>query len=1473
MLKYLEEQNPDIEISAIKGLKFSTLSDDAISANSAVTITKSQLYVNNEATEYGIFDFHLGSTDENVICKTCGFNKRGCNGHPGHFELKYPVIQPLYINYIRKFIKIFCHQCNNFVINRKVVEEIVRNFKRNRYARDNFNNYNTPFTKKYFPFSTKNIDEGGDLEIDIPVDLKLIEAKIVSGKCFHCDADLLKFIKTPEKDLFIYYAETNKLNQVERKIFYTHLIKDFLGKINLEDILLLGITPNNHPKNCILSKFYIPSNTIRPDIRFNSADKFNSDQIPTYLQVIIKYNENITPVFKTDKEISSENIDRIRQLNVFIYSLILGNTNIDKRIIHGDFKPIVERFRSKSGIIRGNILGRRVHDMARAVIVCNPLLPLDTIRIPICFAKKLQIKEIVNEYNFDILTIHVRNGITKWPGATKVRKTKINRDYLLYFAKDIVLERGDIVYRDLRDDDVVFFNRQPSTIYSNITTVKVLVDTDPKSFVIEMNVLICHFFHADFDGDQMSIILINSIISRFEAFNLASVSKLTVSKQYSNANIGQGEDTIIGSFLMSREHTMISKVHAARILSNTRYIEDLDKVLDELFDGKDRIRGNDLFSVALPEALNYTGGSEWVIEKYKNIPGKYKDYEKSIKIVNGKIIHGILDKKSIKSGASNSLYQAIENQYSDPTKVLNCVFNMQQLCLQYTLYEGFSISIKDLIVSNENLKEIRTKQVREKISDLDKLIYELHSGTLKVPVGYTLKEYFTELYLNKVEGVYINAADVIDFEDNKMFQMIQSGSKGKMSVMLQLLGTIGMVKVLGNMPPETFSYARTLPYFQRYSMTPEALAFVKNSYISGMTSPEIIFSSMQARQDIISRALMTAVSGYQSRQAIKTMESNTVNNLRIVKNNTHIIQLLYGGDNFETTKTVKCSLHKHYGISDVLFKERFHYSDGEFKVLMRFKTKIKEIAINYQYYQMLFNSFETVYKINTPIDIDIMINSLRDKLNPKHAYTTLEKDEMVGVVNTLCDNLPYLYFNVKNRNNSFLSKLPECYKYGMFYVEAQIRIFLCVKECQKRGITKPILLEILEMIQFKILKSLVIPGAPVGIISAQCVTEPITQANLDSTRGAASVTTVKKTGMERVKEILGVKASAKIHNLSMLIQLKYPLNLDKELNEKISNNLEMLVLQQFIKKFQIFFEEPLAPEYLSHEKAMVDKFLKINRDVYVPSNLTKFNIRMEINKEMLFNKYITLNEIIEQLQIQFPNDLVVYTPQNSEDVIIRMYISEFSVLMDKRNKTNIDLIIKNLQKILLINIRGVRGIKKSLVVQTKKEFFYDSLEDKIIDNATQDNSYVIVTTGVNMYEIFFIDEIDERSIQFDDINLYLEIFGIEHTKSKIMYELKDTIDESLNPKHFELVADNMTRHGILTSFEKTGLNKREKDNILLRLGTSHPKQVIEEAVLSNGICSTDGITSSLMVGQAPTNYGTTMNELFVDTDMVKKTIR
>ena len=71
----------------------------------------------------------------------------------------------------------------------------------------------------------------------------------------------------------------------------------------------------------------------------------------------------------------------------------------------------------KEGLLRKNMMGKRVNYAARSVISPDPYIATDEIGIPTVFAVKLTFAEPVNDLNLTRMRQLVLNGAFKHPGA------------------------------------------------------------------------------------------------------------------------------------------------------------------------------------------------------------------------------------------------------------------------------------------------------------------------------------------------------------------------------------------------------------------------------------------------------------------------------------------------------------------------------------------------------------------------------------------------------------------------------------------------------------------------------------------------------------------------------------------------------------------------------------------------------------------------------------------------------------------------------------------------------------------------------------------------------------------------------------------------------------------------------------------------------------------------------------------------
>lgn len=196
------------------------------------------------------------------------------------------------------------------------------------------------------------------------------------------------------------------------------------------------------------------------------------------------------------------------------------------------FEYILTKMSKKEGLLRANILGKRVDFSGRAVISPDPTLTLDRCRIPYWM-----ILEVLKP---QIVTHLVNRRICKrYNQAVKLVENCI---------KSKSTELFDIV-SEFCNNKLCILNRQPTLHRLSVLSFKVSIHLGN---TIQIHPMICHPFNADFDGDAMALyfpITERSIKDTYEKIgvwnNLISQTDITLVPQPS-------QDIILGIFSVTR---------------------------------------------------------------------------------------------------------------------------------------------------------------------------------------------------------------------------------------------------------------------------------------------------------------------------------------------------------------------------------------------------------------------------------------------------------------------------------------------------------------------------------------------------------------------------------------------------------------------------------------------------------------------------------------------------------------------------------------------------------------------------------------------------------------------------------------------------------------------------------------------------------------------------------------------------------
>ncbi len=1423
------ERNQLLYHSKVSKIRFSLAGDEGIKKDSFVAVMSHDLFSNNLPYNGGVYDAHMGTTDHSYKCQTCFRKKKHCLGHPGHINLNYPVWSPMALSDGKKWLQVICFECGNIVI-------------------DDAKFANVPGPRK--------LAAAADA------------AKLSKDKfCVHCRAERPTLSKNDSSIFMLNMSYVNHSADRPKQLMPREA-GEILSRVSDETVRKLGKSPLSHPRNIILHVIQVPPVTIRPDVKKVGGLRSTNDELTTMLQLIVKKNNSIPASVQrhldsTRREAaetapSNQRLDAKKVNDMYIE---LNNAYYDFVYAKGEGSTpsLASRQKGKSGRQRKNQMGKRVVDMCRSTITNNPRIRIDEVGVPIKFARIIQFEEVVQEFNKARLMQYVLNGRARYPGASKIIKR--GREYNIDSFRDIELENGDVILRDMIDGDPVNFNRQPSLMISNISTHRARIILDESVNVIQFNVLACKAYNADFDGDQMNLIISSSIATRNEIDEISGLHNWLISHTTSSPLLGQADDSIIGTAELTRSRTVFDKYHAMLLFRNTTILPRFDDVK--------RITGREVISMTMEATpINFSRVSEW----YKQDMTPFINYdptETHVSIKRGKLVNGVLDKKSIGSGSNGGIYHLIANEYGSK-KALEVMFNMQQMAIEYIMQFGYTIGLKDIAISAEAQRE--ASMITADIINKSNLITdELMNGEIIPPIGKTIDGFFEERQINTLLSFDAYTETIlksIDPETNNLFKLIMFGSKGKLEHMYNMVSTVGQKLINGERIRQRFGFKRTLAYFPRFDNSPEARGYITNSYLKGMNSTEYIFNAMAARFDLISKALSTSITGEQNRKSIKNLESAITNNFRAMTKNKNIVQFAYGED-FLDPRFVERVRFPTIMISDAEF-EKTYKSTGFDDFFARMKKDRDEYRrIFFQFENMNIRevlSDERKMPVNIARIIENVLYAARDGEttigNNKKTDNKSTGDDLaakVGNVVKFCQTLPYLLLNEIQEEAG--SEIPAVIKSSCWLMKVLIRSYLHPEAL--REISTDNLMTILDKIRLTFGRALVSPGTGVGIITAQSFSEPLTQYMLDAHHRSALGGTSKNT-MVSAKEVLGARAVDKLRAPSMRIPILPEYAENEAKVQEYANNIEMMTLQQFVSLVQIFYESfghPVHDKY-KHEEKMFPEFAKRNPLLAPPGDLTRWCVRMIVNKAALIIKNMPLELIVSRLRETFPDIYVVYTPENAEQIVMRIYIS---TRMSKDTIT-VATVEGWVSDFLDTVIRGVRGIKSA----TATKFVRSKINED--GSITRDeNRWGIVTNGTNLIGVMKYKFVDRLNIFTDAIQEVKEIFGIEAARQKVISEIRALVD-ICNHRYYLVYADEMTFTGNVTSIDSTGLKARENNNIMLRIGTSSPIPTMEDAATNARQEVVSGITTPLLIGTTP-KIGTLYNSFHINGEFVKKHVK
>ena len=413
---------------------------------------------------------------------------------------------------------------------------------------------------------------------------------------------------------------------------------------------------------------------------------------------------------------------------------------------------------------------------------------------------------------------------------------------------------------------------------------------------------------------------------------------------------------------------------------------------------------------------------------------------------------------------------------------------------------------------------------------------------------------------------------------NKALVMAQSGAKGSVLNLCQMVSTLGQQIVNGKRVQNGF-IGRTLPHFPHDDLMPESRGFVFNSFYTGLLPTEFFFHTMAGREGLIDTAVKTADTGYMQRKLVKVMEDLVVEyDYSVRSSEGKLVQFLYGDDGLDplVVESEECPVDlkefAEYFSSDDLKKVEH---TPEFETLDH--LLLRDVKDN-----------EDLFKKLKDHDIKWM----------KQAYSIVEESfwkPLTSIFPKFC------------RSNLKLNTL-------------LLKIFIVLFD---RKYDEPTIHSIFSSISRKMRKVYVHPGEAVGALTAQSIGEPCTQMTLKTFHFAGVASMNVTLGVPRIKEIMN--AAENITTPIIEVSLK-----QKEVRfaKMIKNQINCVKLVDILK-----FAEEVVNGQSAYLRLVLDQ--ELMKKCFISTNASAIKQCLLQAKIKLKPKHVDVENSFE-LRVQSP---------------------------------------------------------------------------------------------------------------------------------------------------------------------------------------------------------------------------------------------
>jgi len=544
---------------------------------------------------------------------------------------------------------------------------------------------------------------------------------------------------------------------------------------------------------------------LRPMVALEGGRHATSDLNDLYRRVINRNNrlkklKDIGApdvILRNEKRIMQEAVDSLIDNSIRKHSGGAAMSQSQRR----QLKSLSDNLKGKQGLFRQNLLGKRVDYSGRSVIVVGPKLRLNQCGLPKNMALELFRPFVISKLIQRELAYNIR-------GAGK----------LIEEAEPEVWE----ILEEVIEGKYVLLNRAPTLHRLSIQAFKpVLIEGK----AIQVHPLVCAAFNADFDGDQMAVHVPLSDEAQQEAAALIAADKNLLKPQDGNPIATPSQDIVLGCYWMTKD--VEDAAGSGKIFGSPNEAIMAYDFGEVDFRAQIKVRVTETERYA-----QYDGGIfETTVGRLLFNSVLPKDYPYANKAMKKKDLSQLVDEIIHRYGVEEAAI------ILDKIKTFG---------FKYVTISGSTIGFGDAAVPEE-----KPDIIAEGVKEGAEVQQQFDDGLISEDERYRKVIEVWEGIRDRIEKLVGDSY----FTSESMSDMIDSGARGNISQLSQMVGMKGLIV---NTKGQSIDFP------------------IIPSYKEGLSPTEYFITTHGARKGLTDTALNTAKAGYLTRRLVDVAQDVVV---------------------------------------------------------------------------------------------------------------------------------------------------------------------------------------------------------------------------------------------------------------------------------------------------------------------------------------------------------------------------------------------------------------------------------------------------------------------------------------------------------------------------------------------------------------------------------------------------------------------